>query len=260
SSDLVAIEQRTSRGGRKSTVGTLTEVHHFLRLLFVKLGTQYCPDCEIPIEPQSEEVIAARLMREYRGKRITLLAPLVVNRKGVYTDLAKWAAGKGYWHLRVDGKMLAVRPFPRIDRFREHTIELPVLALKVEAKAEPQLRQALRTALEHGKGVVHVLEKDVQVYSTKRACRSCGRSFPELDPRLFAHNSQHGWCSACYGTGLAIQELDCADGRIAGGRPFAATKRCASDSPRRRERLCAASATSSMSRPAACTAATTRCS
>ncbi|HET7669637.1 MAG TPA: excinuclease ABC subunit UvrA, partial [Burkholderiales bacterium] len=97
----VAIEQRTSRGGRKSTVGTLTEVHHFLRLLFVKLGTQYCPDCEVPIEPQSPEVIAARIMREYRGKQVSLLAPLVINRKGVYTDLAKWAAGKGYWHLRV---------------------------------------------------------------------------------------------------------------------------------------------------------------
>src|SRR5437867_6036393 len=97
----VAIEQRTSRGGRKSTVGTLTEVHHFLRLLFVKLGTQYCPDCEVPIEPQSEEAIAARLMRDYRHKQITLLAPLVLNRKGFYTDLAKWAAAKGYTQLRV---------------------------------------------------------------------------------------------------------------------------------------------------------------
>ncbi|HZS66650.1 MAG TPA: excinuclease ABC subunit UvrA, partial [Burkholderiales bacterium] len=213
----VAIEQRTSRGGRKSTVGTLTEVHHFLRLLFVKLGTQYCPECQVPIEPQSEEVIAARLMREYRGKEITLLAPLVVNRKGVYTDLAKWAAGKGYWHLRVDGKLLPVRPFPRIDRFREHTIELPILKLKVQAKAEPQLRQALRTALEHGKGVVHVLEREVQVFSTKRACRSCGRSFPELDPRLFSYNSKHGWCASCYGTGLAIDDVEWDDERAKTG-------------------------------------------
>jgi len=209
----VAIEQRTSRGGRKSTVGTLTEVHHFLRLMFVKLGTQYCPKCEIPIEPQSEEVIAARIMKEYRGKQVTLLAPLVVNRKGVYTDLAKWAASKGYWHLRVDGKMLPVRPFPRIDRFREHTIELPVVSLKVELKGEIQLRQALRSALELGKGVVHVLEKEVQVFSTKRACRSCGRSFPELDPRLFSYNSKHGWCAACYGTGLAIDEVQWDDER-----------------------------------------------
>ena len=104
----VAIEQRTSRGGRKSTVGTLTEVHHFLRLLFVKLGTQYCPDCDVPIEPQSEEVIAARLLRNFAARK-SLLAPLVVNRKGVYTDLAKWALAKGYWHLRV-GKLLPTRP------------------------------------------------------------------------------------------------------------------------------------------------------
>ena len=209
----VAIEQRTSRGGRKSTVGTLTEVHHFLRLLFVKLGTQYCPDCEIPIEPQSPEVIAARIMKEYRGRQVTLLAPLVVNRKGVYTDLAKWAAGKGYWHLRVDGKMLPVRPFPRIDRFKEHTIELPVLSLKIDAKSEDSMRNALRTALDIGKGVVHVLEKEVQVFSTKRACRSCGRSFPELDPRLFSYNSKHGWCAACYGTGLQIDEVQWDDER-----------------------------------------------
>ena len=92
----VAIEQRTSRGGRKSTVGTLTEIHHFLRLLFVKLGTQHCPDCMVPIEPQSPDAIAARIMRDYKGRHVGLLAPLVVNRKGVYTDLAKWANNKGF--------------------------------------------------------------------------------------------------------------------------------------------------------------------
>ena len=214
----VAIEQRTSRGGRKSTVGTLTEVHHFLRLLFVKLGTQYCPDCEVPIEPQSEEVIAARLMKQYRGQKLTLLAPLVVNRKGVYTDLAKWALSKGYWHLRVDGKLLSTRPFPRIDRFKEHTIELPVGDVVVSAKAETPLRQLLQKALEIGKGVVHVLgSKQVEVYSTKRACRSCGRSFPELDPRLFSYNSKHGWCAACYGTGLQIDDVEWSDERARTG-------------------------------------------
>ena len=99
----VAIEQRTSRGGRKSTcLATLTEMIEFPRLLYVKLGTQYCPDCDSPIEPQSVAAIAARLLRDYRGHRITLLAPLVVARKGFYTDLAKWAAKKGYKHLRVD--------------------------------------------------------------------------------------------------------------------------------------------------------------
>ncbi|HYJ08552.1 MAG TPA: excinuclease ABC subunit A, partial [Polyangiaceae bacterium] len=218
----VAIEQRTSRGGRKSTVGTLTEVHHFLRLLFVKLGTQYCPDCDVPIEPQSEEVIAARLMKQYRGQKLSLLAPLVVNRKGVYTDLAKWALSKGYWHLRVDGKLLSTRPFPRIDRFKEHTIELPIGDVVISAKAETQLRQLLAKALDIGKGVVHaVAEKisgnSVEVYSTKRACRSCGRSFPELDPRLFSYNSKHGWCAACYGTGLQIDDVEWSDERARTG-------------------------------------------
>ncbi|HEY5638027.1 MAG TPA: excinuclease ABC subunit UvrA, partial [Burkholderiales bacterium] len=237
----VAIEQRTSRGGRKSTVGTLTEVHHFLRLLYVKLGTQHCPDCNEPIEPQSEDAIAARLLREFRGQRIGLLAPLVVNRKGIYTDLAKWAAGKGHTHLRVDGAFLPVAPFPKLDRFREHTIELPVADLKVTPANEDALRAALSRALELGKGMVHVLadldvlmkaanaaaEKDpsatVEVelqqrsYSTKRACRSCGRSFAEPDPRLFSYNSKHGWCAGCYGTGLKLDKVDWSDERARTG-------------------------------------------
>ena len=110
----VAIEQRTSRGGRKSTVATLTEIYHFLRLLYVKLGTQHCPDCDVPIEPQSVDSIAARMLRDYRGKHIGLLAPLVVTRKGFYTDLAKWARGKGYTHLRVDGAFLPTEQWPRL--------------------------------------------------------------------------------------------------------------------------------------------------
>jgi excinuclease ABC subunit A len=214
----VAIEQRTSRGGRKSTVGTLTEVHHFLRLLFVKLGKQFCPDCDIPIEPQSEEAIAARILKEYRGHKVSLLAPLVVNRKGVYTDLAKWALGKGYWHLRVDGKLTPTRPFPRLDRFKEHTIELPVGDIRISPKAEGELRELLSKTLDIGKGVIHVLkDKELQVFSTKRACRSCGRSFPELDPRLFSYNSKHGWCPACYGTGIAIEDVEWTDERARTG-------------------------------------------
>jgi excinuclease ABC subunit A len=204
----VAIEQRTSRGGRKSTVGTLTEVHHFLRLAFVKLGTQYCPDCEVPIQPQSEELILSRLLKEYRNQTVTLLAPLVVNRKGVYTDLAKWARTKGYAHLRVDGRLLPVLPFPRIDRFKEHNIELPVATLKISPSAEVELRRELSKALEMGKGALQVLAKKPQSFSTKRSCPSCGRGFAELDPRLFSYNSRHGWCPTCVGTGLELKDVD----------------------------------------------------
>ena len=136
----VAIEQRTSRGGRKSTVATVTEIYHFLRLLFVKLGTQYCPDCNIPIQPQTREVILAKLMKDYRGQRIELLAPLIVARKGYYTDLAAWALRKGFALLRVDGEFLPTANWPRLDRFKEHNIELPVGGREVIAKTREPAR------------------------------------------------------------------------------------------------------------------------
>ena len=211
----VAIEQRTSRGGRKSTVATLTEIYHFLRLLYVKLGTQHCPNCHVAIEPQSEAAIAARLMKEYRGQVITLLAPLVIARKGLYTALAKWARGKGFAQLRVDGALRPTAKWPRLDRFMLHDIELPVATLEVRAATEADLRAALGSALEHGRGVAHVLESGTgahrtapRVFSTKRACPSCGTGFPELDPRLFSFNSKHGWCPECFGTGALLADFD----------------------------------------------------
>src|SRR5690606_36665917 len=100
----VAIEQRTSRGGRKSTVATMTEIHHFLRLLYVKLGTQMCPTGTVAVEPRKAEQSGAQILQDYKGRPIGILAPLVSARKGYYSDLAKWAAGKGHSHLRVDGE------------------------------------------------------------------------------------------------------------------------------------------------------------
>ena len=201
----VAIEQRTSRGGRKSTVATLTEIYPYLRLLFVKLGTQYCPDCNVPIEPQSMEAILARILKDFRGKRIGVFAPLVTARKGYYTDLAAWAAAKGFKHLRVDGALLSTVPWPRLDRFIEHTIELPVGGDTVRPEREGSLRESLKRGLDFGKGVVRINET---VFSTRRACPQCGRSFEELDPRLFSYNSKHGWCPSCYGTGLQLSGFD----------------------------------------------------
>ncbi len=140
----VAIAQRTSRGGRKSTVATLTEIHHFLRLLFVKLGVQHCPDCGLAISPQTADVIAGRLLSQFRRHHVLLLAPLVVARKGYYTDLAKWAAGKGFELLRVDGVMIPVSPWPRLDRFREHNIELPVGETTVAVKGRGRVAGTTR--------------------------------------------------------------------------------------------------------------------
>jgi excinuclease ABC subunit A len=217
----VAIEQRLSRGGRKSTVGTTTEVWHFLRLLYVKLGVQHCVKDGAEVRPQTPDSIAAQLMKRYRGQHIGLLAPLVVNRKGVYTELADWARPRGYTHLRVDGNFLPTTGFPRIDRFKEHTIELPVCDLDITPANEDLLRRKLAEALEHGKGVLHVLApldglRDVfssgqhhhigklEVFSTRRACPVCSTSYAELDPRLFSYNSKHGWCPECVGTGVKL--------------------------------------------------------
>jgi excinuclease ABC subunit A len=226
----VAIEQRTSRGGRKSTVATLTEIYHFLRLLYVKLGVQSCPDCNVAIEPQSAASIAARVLREHKGERIELVAPLVLARKGYYTDLAKWAAARGFRHLRVDGEQLPVSPWPRLNRFKEHTIELPVATLEVTTRNDRALHDALARTLDFGHGIAHVIapraapppksgrrrragsatapDAAIEVYSTKRACPSCGASFAELDPRLFSFNSKHGWCASCFGTGLELHGFD----------------------------------------------------
>ncbi|MDD2873492.1 MAG: excinuclease ABC subunit UvrA [Azoarcus sp.] len=227
----VAIEQRTSRGGRKSTVATLTEIHPFLRLMYVKLGTQYCPDCQVPVTPQSFEAIVAQIQRELRGASIEVLAPLVTNRKGLYTDLAKWARGKGHAQLRVDGEYLPTAKWPRLDRYKEHTIELPLGMVVVQPEHEATLRESVGAALEHGKGVLKVLRLSSVskgsesfdpldqttltplklsndsdpfeiTFSTLRACPSCGMSFPEPDPRLFSYNAKHGWCPKCFGTGL----------------------------------------------------------
>jgi len=205
----VAIEQRTSRGGRKSTVATLTEVYHFLRLLFVKLGTQYCPDCNVAVQPQTADSIVAQLFRAHRNRDIELLAPLVVARKGYYTDLAKWAFNKGFASLRVDGELLPTDKWPRLDRYQEHNIELPMGSIKVSSRSENELRTLLSQALAFGKGVVIVKAQNSETtFSTLRACPGCGQSFDELDPRLFSYNSKHGWCESCYGTGLKLSGFD----------------------------------------------------
>ena len=224
----VAIEQRTSRGGRKSTVATMTEIHHFLRLLYMKLGTQYCPHCNIPVEPQRPDQIVANIMQQHAGKHIGVLAPLVQARKGYYTDLAKWAGARGHTHLRVDGEFIPVSPWPRLDRYKEHNIDLPIADLIVDARHEKELREAVHQALEQGHGSMSILvdlteeapdletrraagvspQAHAHQFSSKRACPGCGMNFPDPDPRMFSYNSKHGWCTTCYGTGLKLAGFD----------------------------------------------------
>src|SRR5882672_314641 len=135
----VSIEQRNTRGGGKSTVATVTEIYHFLRLLFARLGTQHCPECQVPVEAQTRDQLARRLQAERKRRGdLLLLAPVVKNRKGFHTDVAEWAAKHGYAEIRADGKICATdKPF-RLDRFREHDVEVVVGILGV--------RQAMRAA------------------------------------------------------------------------------------------------------------------
>jgi excinuclease ABC subunit A len=206
----VAIEQRASRGGLKSTVATLTEIYHFLRLIYVRLGTQYCPECNEAIAPQSVDAIVAGLQRNFRGQALQLLAPLIAHRKGHYRELARWAAARGAAQLRVDGKWVKTDPFPSLKRFVEHDIELPVASITCGPREEAALRAGVEQALELGKGVLHVLPAGgkLQTFSTRRACPSCGRGFPEPDPRLLSFNSSQGWCASCFGTGVRVAQFE----------------------------------------------------
>lgn len=207
----VAIEQRTSRGGHKSTVGTMTEIHHFLRLLYLNLATQYCPDCKIRVEPQSLEQISAHLLAHYRDQEITVLAPLVVARKGYYNELADWAHSKGFRQLRVNGHWVNTQNWPRLERYKDHYIELPVATLKPQPDKENILHETIAQALEYGHGHIQILNKDQQPvadYSVNRSCPQCHTSFSAPDPRLFSYNSKYGWCKSCYGTGLQLKGFD----------------------------------------------------
>ena len=207
----VAIEQRTSRGGRKSTVATLTEVYHFIRLLFVRLGTQYCPDCNVKVNEQSVAAVIEQIWSRHENKRLLVMSPLVVARKGFYTDLATWAHKKNVPYLYVDGERVPTGNWPRLDRYKEHDIDMPVWELGLRRAELENLREAIRVALEHSQGhfKIAILKHDdfetvekVESYSTTRSCPRCSRSFRELDPRLFSYNSRHGWCDTCVGTGL----------------------------------------------------------
>ena len=199
----VAIEQRITRGGIKSTVATVTEVYHFLRLLFAKTGTQHCPDHpHAAVAKQSESAILTQLEKLAAKGKVTVLAPLVKARKGFHTEIAEWARKHHYDQLFVDGEFKAVAGFQKLDRFREHTIDAVVDVITKLNLAQAQT--VLRSALGVGKGTVRLLDArgNLTVVSTEMSCPICDRSFEELDPRLFSFNSPHGWCPTCNGAGI----------------------------------------------------------
>jgi excinuclease ABC subunit A len=198
----VSIEQRNSRGGGKSTVATVTEIHHFIRLLFARLGTQFCPDCRTPVEPQTRDRLAARLRQEVgRRGELRLLAPVVKNRKGFHTEVAEWAARHGYTQIRADGTIRPATERLRLDRFREHDIEIVTGVL--ERRTRAGWRGLIEETLDLGRGTLFALDDHghCTVHSTERNCPQCGRSFEPLDPKQFSYHSPRGWCPRCRGFG-----------------------------------------------------------
>ncbi len=201
----VAIEQRSSRGGRNSTVATMTEIYHYLRLAYARLGVQHCPSCDVRIEPQSPAGVRSQVLRQFRGVSISLMAPLIRGRKGYHREIAEWAQRKGFHMLRVDGKMTNAASFPRLDRYREHNIDLVVSDVHVGSRMTQELTTAVNQALLIGSGLLLVSSpgRHEGLFSLKRACPRCGLSFEEPDPRMFSFNSRHGACPSCHGAGVA---------------------------------------------------------
>ena len=197
----VAIEQRVTRGGGKSTVATVTEVYHFLRLLFAKTGTQFCPNCDLPVEKQSVQSIVKQVETAAKRSPLKVLAPLVKARKGFHTDVARWAERQGFDTLYVDGKLVPVAQFRKLERFKEHTIDVVVGV--IDRRRIVSAREIAGRALEIGRGTARLLDTKnrLTVVSTEMSCPNCGRAFEELDPRLFSFNSPHGMCEECGGFG-----------------------------------------------------------
>lgn len=197
----VAIEQRITRGGGKSTVATVTEVFHFLRLMYAKLGTQYCPDCAVPVEKQSLSSICTQIAKLAKTKPVKVMAPVIKARKGFHTEVADWAGRQGFSELYVDGAFKAVEGFEKLERFKEHSIDAVVGEVR---KPGPEFDAIVERALQIGKGTVRVIDGrgKTTVFSSEMTCPKCDRSFEELDPRLFSFNSPHGWCRDCRGFGF----------------------------------------------------------
>jgi excinuclease ABC subunit A len=219
----VAIEQRLTRGGGKSTVATVTEIHQFMRLLFAKLGTAHDPDTGEAAVRQTPAELTERLVAHVKkAGELTVLAPLIKARKGLHTEIAKWAAKKGYPALRVDKKWIAPAKFKALDRFTEHTIDV-VLGNLSKKQTEAERRKLIEAALLLGRDTLYVLDNKSRetIYSTALSVPGTGRAFDELDPRLFSFNSPHGWCPECQGYG-SLRELPESDARTELEREIAA--------------------------------------
>ena len=202
-SPALSIEQKTTARSPRSTVGTVTEIYDYLRLLYSSVGAPYCHKCDLPIQRQTSEQVAARILKEQLGKKVMVMTPFVRGRKGHYRKELLNFAAKGFVRARVDGEMVYLEDDIRLDRRKSHTIEIVVDRVHVRRGVEQRLENSIRTASKLGNGLVLIAEIDgpETLYSEKLACANCGSSVPDFEPRSFSFNSRYGACPHCHGLG-----------------------------------------------------------
>jgi excinuclease ABC, A subunit len=211
-SPAISIEQKTTSHNPRSTVGTITEIYDYLRLLYARVGTPMCPEHGLPLEAQTIEQMVDQVMALPEGTRLMLLAPVVSERKGEYQKLLKELAAQGFIRARIDGELFELDEAPELDLRRKHTIEAVVDRFKVRPEADLRLRlaESFETALRLAEGTARVAFMDEPgreelVFSANFACPECGYSIEELEPRLFSFNNPVGACPLC--DGLGVQQI-----------------------------------------------------
>ena len=209
-SPVISIEQKTTNKNPRSTVGTTTEIYDFLRLLYARAGDAFSWQTGEPMVKYTEEQIVSLLREEYAGKKVQLLAPLVRNRKGHYRELLDLTRRRGFMWVRVDGEMLELQSGMKLDRYRNHTIEVVVDRLKVDPSASnsSRLQQSVAQCMKLGEGLMLVLDMDtegIKYYSRQLMCPTTGISYHEPAPHNFSFNSPQGWCPRCKGLGVVSQ-------------------------------------------------------
>lgn len=206
-SPAISIDQKTTSKNPRSTVGTVTEIYDYIRLLYARVGTPYCPNCGKKIEKQSIDQIVDNVMKIKEGTRIQILAPVVRGRKGEYTKLFEDLQKDGFARVRVDGEVYDLSDEIKLDKNKKHEIEVVVDRLVIKEDIVGRLTESIETALKQADNLVLidiVGEKQV-LYSCNYACPDCGFSFPELTPRMFSFNNPYGACPKCSGIGYLMK-------------------------------------------------------
>ncbi|NLU51327.1 MAG: excinuclease ABC subunit UvrA [Clostridiaceae bacterium] len=208
-SPAISIDQKTTTRNPRSTVGTVTEIHDYLRLLYARIGQPHCPKCGKPITQQTVDQMVDAVMALEEGTRIQILAPVVRGRKGEYTKLIQDAKKSGYVRIRIDGEVMDINDEIKLDKKRKHTIEIVVDRLIVRPGIQKRLTDSIETCLNLSGGllVVDVIGKEEMLFSQNFACVDCGISIEELAPRMFSFNNPYGACPTCTGLGT-LNKID----------------------------------------------------